>query len=87
LSLSQFQQQEKRNLIDDLDILTNIELSNLFAKRTTRTPIYTQQLNTFKSQLEENLFHQKTIKRELDADTYLFKEKVIACRELDARKL
>lgn len=86
LSLSQFQQEEKRNLIDDLDKLTNIELSNLFAKRTTKTPIYTQQLNTFRSQLQENLFHQKTIKRELEADTYLFKEKVIARRELDARK-
>jgi membrane fusion protein, peptide pheromone/bacteriocin exporter len=86
LSLSQFQQQEKRNLIDDLDKLTSIELSNLFAKRTTKTLIYTQQLNTFRSQLQENIFHQKTIKRELDADTYLFKEKVIARRELDARK-
>ena len=86
LSLSQFQQQEKRNLIADLDNLTNIELNNLFAKHTTQTPVYTQQLNTFRSQLQENLFHQKTIKRELDADIYLFKEKVIARRELDARK-
>jgi membrane fusion protein, peptide pheromone/bacteriocin exporter len=86
LSLNAFQEIEKQHLIDDLDNLTRIEISNLFAKHTTLTPIYTQQLNTFRSQLQENLFHQKTVKRELDADNYLFKEKVIARRELDARK-
>ena len=36
--------------------------------------------------MQENLFYQKTVKREFDADNYLFKEKVIARRELDARK-
>ena len=86
LSLNIFQQKGKQYLIDDLDNLNRIEVSNLFGKHKTQTPIYTQQLNTFRSQLQENLFHQKTVKRELDADNYLFKEKVIARREFDARK-
>lgn len=85
LQLCNFEQETKANLIQDLDVLIKITKNNLFKKHLTNTPLYTQQLNAFKSQMQESLFHQKTVKRELDADNYLFKEKVIARREFDAR--
>ena len=67
-------------------MLTQIGKNNIFGNHATQTPIYTQQLNTFRSQLQENIFHQQKIKKELDADRYLYKEKVIARRELNAKE-
>lgn len=86
LNNNSFQKEEKRDYIKDLETLTKIGKNNLFADHPTRTPLYTQQLNTFRSQLQENIFHQKKIKKELDADRYLYKEKVIARRELDSKE-
>jgi membrane fusion protein, peptide pheromone/bacteriocin exporter len=85
LQLNLYQQKEKENLIYDLNNLTKISQASLFEKQKSSTPLYTNQLNSFRSQMQESLFHQKNIKRELEADEYLFKEKVIARREYDAR--
>ncbi len=86
LNSNDFQKQEKNDFINDLDVLTQIGKNNIFGNHSTQTPIYTQQLNTFRSQLQENIFHQQKIKKELDADRYLYKEKVIARRELNAKE-
>ncbi|WP_064196074.1 MULTISPECIES: HlyD family secretion protein [Emticicia] len=86
LNANSFQKQEKNDFIHDLVVLTQIGKNNIFGNHSTQTPIYTQQLNTFRSQLQENIFHQKKIKKELDADQYLYKEKVIARRELNAKE-
>jgi HlyD family secretion protein len=86
LNANDFQKQEKNDFINDLDVLTQIGKNNIFGNHSTQTPIYTQQLNTFRSQLQENIFHQQKIKKELDADRYLYKEKVIARRELNAKE-
>jgi membrane fusion protein, peptide pheromone/bacteriocin exporter len=85
LQLNNFQVKEKEVLISDLNYLTKITQNNLFEKQKTNTPLFTNQLNSFRSLMQESLFHQKSIKRELEADEYLFKEKVIARREYDAR--
>ena len=86
LNANDFQRQEKNDFINDLAVLTQIGKNNIFGNYSTRTPIYTQQLNSFRSQLQENIFHQQKIKKELDADRYLYKEKVIARRELNAKE-
>lgn len=86
LNANSFQKQEKNDFINDLAVLTQIGKNNIFGNHSTQTPIYTQQLNAFRSQLQENIFHQQKIKKELDADRYLYKEKVIARRELNAKE-
>ena len=86
LSLNSFQQKTKQQFISDLQSVLSIERSNLFGEHPTQSPYYTQQLNTFRAQIQENIFFQKKTKKELDADRYLYKEKVIAMREIDAKE-
>jgi HlyD family secretion protein len=86
IRLNQFQQAEKRQFIADLRQLIQIEHSNLFGDYTTNTPLYTQQLNTFRATIQENQFFQKKVKKELDTDRYLYKEKVLTMREIDSKE-
>lgn len=86
IRLNSYQQQEKQLLINDLNELIKIERSTILDKYQINTPLYLQQLNTLKSILQENIFNQNTVKKELDADNYLFSEKAISRREKDARE-
>ena len=82
-----FQHQEKQTYLQDLQVLaTTVYKNNLFGSHPTISPLYTEQLNTFRAKIQENLFKQKAVKKELDADKYLLDEKAIARREYDARK-
>jgi multidrug resistance efflux pump len=48
--------------------------------------LYIQQYNQFRYILQENIQHQRKVKKELDADRFLYKEKVIAMREFDEKE-
>jgi membrane fusion protein, peptide pheromone/bacteriocin exporter len=86
LNAIRFQDEEKQAFINDLQMLTHINRANLLQPIQTKTPVYTQQLNTFRSILQENIAHQQKIRKELEADRFLYKEKVLARRELDAKE-
>lgn len=86
LQLSVFDERENKQKIADLKTLITIEKNNLFANFSTSTGVYTQQLNFFRSQVQENVFAQKKIEVELLSDRQLFKEKVISKRELDSKE-
>lgn len=86
LQLSAFDERENNQKITDLKTLLGVEKSNLFGNFPTSTGIYTQQLNLFISQIQENLFAQKKIDAELNSDRQLFKDKVISKRELDNKE-
>lgn len=86
LALSAFDERENNQKIADLKTLLNVEKNNLFANFPTSTGLYTQQLNLFKSQLQENLFAQKKIDAELNSDRQLYHDKVISKRELDSKE-
>lgn len=85
LQLYNFELNDKRKLLADLQNLLALPKDEVIKNSPTKTPFYTNQLNAFKSLLQENLYHQKVVKRELEADNYLFKEKAITRREMDAR--
>lgn len=86
LQLSVFDERENYQKVADLKTLLRIEKNNLFANFPTSTGIYTQQLNLFRSQIQENQFAQKKIDAELNSDRQLFKDRVISKRELDNKE-
>lgn len=81
-----FQHQDKRIYLQDLQVLTQVQRSNVFGQHPTLSPLYTEQLGTFRALIQENLFKQKAVQKELEADRYLLKEKAISRREFDTRK-
>jgi HlyD family secretion protein len=86
IQLSVFDERENNQKISDLKTLLRVEKNNLFSSFSTSTGIYTQQLNLFRSQLQENLFAQKKIDAELNSDRQLYHDKVISKRELDSKE-
>ena len=88
LRLSRFQQTEREQLVTDLTFLTNAnqDISGVLGNRTFRTSLYAQQYNQLQAQLQENEIRRKKVEKELNADKYLHKEKVLATRDLDAKQ-
>jgi HlyD family secretion protein len=86
LALSVFDERENNQKLADLKTLLHVEKNNLFSNFRTSTGLYTQQLNLFRSQLQENLFAQKKIDAELNSDRQLYHDKVISKRELDSKE-
>ncbi|WP_041341219.1 HlyD family efflux transporter periplasmic adaptor subunit [Runella slithyformis] len=88
LRLSHFQQTEREQLVTDLTFLTdpNQDITEALGNRTFRTSLYAQQYNQLQAQLRENEIRRKKVEKELTADKYLHKEKVLATRELDAKQ-
>jgi multidrug resistance efflux pump len=84
--LNQDQQKERTSFINDLGKLLHLDKESLYNSHTFGTSLYGQQFFLFQSKMQENLFHQQKIKKELEADRKLFKEKVIAMREFDAKE-
>ncbi|WP_159467127.1 HlyD family secretion protein [Dyadobacter sp. 3J3] len=80
------QQAERISFTDDLEKLIRLNKVSLHYNHTFGTSLYAQQFFSFQSKMQENLFHQQKIKKELDADRKLFKEKAIAMREFDAKE-
>jgi membrane fusion protein, peptide pheromone/bacteriocin exporter len=86
IRLNAYQQNEKRQFIQDLSTLVHIDSSSIFNIKGLVSPLYIQQYNQFKYTFQENNQHQKKVKKELDTDRHLFKEKVIAMREYDDKE-
>jgi len=86
ISLVKFQQIEKQQFIHDLSILTRLDSVNLLSVRGLKSSLYAQQYNQLTYQLQESLQQQRKIKKELDTDRMLYKEKVISMREFDEKE-
>ncbi|MDQ6477424.1 HlyD family efflux transporter periplasmic adaptor subunit [Dyadobacter sp. LHD-138] len=86
IHLNKEQQEQKNAFIHDLEQLVKTDKSGLYKEHIFGTSLYAQQFFSFQSKMQENLFHQQKIKKELDADRRLFKEKVIAMREFDSKE-
>lgn len=86
ISLVKFQQIEKQQFIHDLSILTRLDSTNLLRVRGLRSSLYAQQYNQLNYQLQESLQQQRKIKKELDTDRMLYKEKIISMREFDEKE-
>ena len=86
ISLVKFQQIEKQQFIHDLSILTRLDSVNLLSVRGLRSSLYAQQYNQLTYQLQESLQQQRKIKKELDTDRMLYKEKIISMREFDEKE-
>lgn len=86
LQLSVFDERENNEKITDLKTLLEVEKSNLFGNHSTHSGVYTQQLNFFRSQIQENIFAQRKIENELNSDRQLYKDRVISKRELDNKE-
>lgn len=86
ISLVKFQQIEKQEFIHDLGILTRLDSVNLLSVRGLRSSLYAQQYNQLNYQLQESLQQQRKIKKELDTDRMLYKEKIISMREFDEKE-
>lgn len=84
--LNKEQQAEKTLWIQDLGQLVGLDQASLFTAHSFKTPLYSQQFFSFQSRMQESLFSRQKIKKELDADRKLFKEKVIAMREFDSKE-
>ena len=82
INLVKFQQIEKQQFIHDLSILTRLDSVNLLRVRGLRSSLYAQQYNQLNYQLQESLQQQRKIKKELDTDRMLYKEKIISMRVL-----
>jgi HlyD family secretion protein len=80
------QQREKANLISDLGTLLGVKKETLYTDHSFFTSLYAQQFFSFQARMQENLFHQQKIKKELEADRKLYKEKVIAMRDFDSKE-
>jgi len=80
------QQKEKISFINDLTRLVGLNKEYLYGEHSFGTSLYAQQFFSFQSKMQENLFHQQKIKKELEADRKLFKERVIAMREFDTKE-
>ncbi|PWJ53594.1 HlyD family secretion protein [Dyadobacter jejuensis] len=86
IQLNRDQQDQKNAYIHDLEKLVKLDKSGLYMEHVFGTSLYAQQFFSFQSKMQENLFHQQKIKKELDADRKLFKERVIAMREFDSKE-
>ena len=86
IRLNNYQQQEKNRFMQDLSILVKMDSTSLFKVNGLGSSLYIQQYSQFKYALQENLQRQRKVKKELDADRYLYKEKVIAMREYDEKE-
>lgn len=86
ISLVKFQQLEKQQFIHDLSLITRLDTNNLYKIRGLKSSLYAQQYNQFTFQLQENLQQQRKIKKELDTDRMLYKEKIISMREFDEKE-
>jgi len=86
IRLNSYQQNEKRRLIQDLSLLVKIDSSSILRLKGLMSPLCVQQYNQFSYTLQENIQHQRKVKKELDTDRFLYKEKVIAMREFDEKE-
>ncbi len=86
IRLNSYQQNEKRQLIQDLSLLVKIDSSSIIKVKGLISPLCIQQYNQFRYTLQENIQHQRKVKKELDTDRFLYKEKVIAMREFDEKE-
>jgi membrane fusion protein, peptide pheromone/bacteriocin exporter len=86
IRLNSYQQNEKRQLIQDLSLLVKIDSSSILKVKGLMSPLCIQQYNQFRYTLQENIQHQRKVKKELDTDRFLYKEKVIAMREFDEKE-
>jgi membrane fusion protein, peptide pheromone/bacteriocin exporter len=86
IRLNSYQQNEKRQLIQDLSLLVKIDSSSILKVKGLMSPLCIQQYNQFRYTLQENIQHQRKVKKELDTDCFLYKEKVIAMREFDEKE-
>ena len=86
VQLNMDQQREKASFINDLEKLLHLKKELLSNNYTLLTSLYRQQFFLFQSKMQENLFHQQKIAKELEADRKLFREKVISMREFDAKE-
>lgn len=86
ISLVKFQQIEKQQFIHDLRILTRLDSTSLHCVRGLISSLYAQQYNQLNYQLQESLQQQRKVKKELDTDRMLYKEKVISMREFDEKE-
>lgn len=86
IRLNTHQQHEKTQLIQDLFLLVKIDSSSILKIKGLTSPLYIQQYNQFKYTLQENIQHQRKVKKELDTDRTLYREKVIAMREFDEKE-
>ncbi|REA58622.1 secretion protein HlyD [Dyadobacter luteus] len=84
--LNKDQQGARTSFMNDLGKLVSLNKQSLYDHHTFSTSLYAQQFFSFQSKMQENLFHQQKIKKELEADRKLFTEKVIAMREFDAKE-
>jgi membrane fusion protein, peptide pheromone/bacteriocin exporter len=86
IRLNSYQQNEKRQLIQDLSLLVKIDSSSILKVKGLMSPLYIQQSNQFRYTLQESIQRQRKVKKELDTDRLLYKEKVIAMREFDEKE-
>ncbi len=88
LRLCRHLQAERQMLVTDLRFLTDAktDISEALGNRRFRSSLYAQQYNELQAQLQENEIRRNKVDKELQADTYLHNEKVIATREYDAKK-
>ncbi len=88
LRLCRHLQAERQMLVTDLRFLTDAktDISEALGNRRFRSSLYAQQYNQLQAQLQENEIRRNKVDKELQADTYLHNEKVIATREYDAKK-
>jgi membrane fusion protein, peptide pheromone/bacteriocin exporter len=86
IRLNNYQQQEKTRFIQDLSILVKTDSASLFKVAGLGSSLYIQQYSQFKYALQENFQRQRKVKKELDTDRFLYKEKVIAMREYDEKE-
>jgi membrane fusion protein, peptide pheromone/bacteriocin exporter len=86
IRLNSYQQNERRQLIQDLSLLVKIDSSSILKVNGLMSPLCIQQYNQFRYTLQENIQHQRKVKKELDTDRFLYKEKVIAMREFDEKE-
>jgi membrane fusion protein, peptide pheromone/bacteriocin exporter len=86
IRLNSYQQNEKRQLIQDLSLLVKIDSSSILKVKGLMSPLYIQQYNQFRYTLQESIQRQRKVKKELDTDRFLYKEKVIAMREFDEKE-
>lgn len=86
IRLNNYQQQERNRFIQDLSILVKIDSASVFKVNSLGSSLYIQQYSQFKYTLHENIQRLRKVKKELDADRFLYKEKVIAMREYDEKE-
>jgi membrane fusion protein, peptide pheromone/bacteriocin exporter len=87
LRLCRHLQAERQQYITDLSRLTNNDRDfSPMIDGGFRTSLYAQQYNQLQAGISENNVRNRKVKKELEADRYLHREKVVATRELDAKE-